>query len=214
MRSVTKSLVKVGVALAAVEVTSLCGIWKDSASTIAGYENAKHSALAVIVPQIRTYLDKVNVPKLVVPDFHLVDKWNYGVSKSLSAIAAAPNKIVDLLTFPGAKATTPHSKASSGSVASHDSHGNSSLRADVKNMAESVKDSTKSLVDHKPPLHSHLVPVNPHLPKAASSSTEPVGTTAKANVTPPATAQAKTAKDEGKDLKAGSTAKPDDKKSH
>ena len=57
--SFLRKILKVGVALVAVEATSLCGIWKDSASTIAGYENAKHSALAVIVPQIRPYLNKV-----------------------------------------------------------------------------------------------------------------------------------------------------------
>ena len=139
------------------------------------------------------------------------------MTKSLSAVAAAPSKVAEFLTFPGTK-YGPNSKASVGSVTSKDgdSHGNSSLKTDVKNLAEAAKDAAKSLVDHKPEVHSHLVPVNPHLPKPASPSpteTPAPASASKAGV-PPLATPTNPSKDNVKDPKATSAAKPDDKTPH
>ncbi|OQV23529.1 hypothetical protein BV898_02646 [Hypsibius exemplaris] len=101
MRPLTKTILKVGTALVALETTVRMGVWSDSATAAAGYEDYRRSAIGTVVPRVKPYMDKVQLPELNVPKvnclaYFLTQKWNQGVIWTFSSLARLPSKTVEL----------------------------------------------------------------------------------------------------------------------
>ena len=44
----------------ALEATARYGVWSDSATATAGYEDARRTMIGTVIPQVKPYIDQVS----------------------------------------------------------------------------------------------------------------------------------------------------------